>query len=130
MVLAPEHPTRLLPGDSLNATEELLVDVLYDPLYRLDLEMQPVPELAKALPKISKRGRLLEIPIKTDARFHSGEKVKAEDVRFSLQHGALALVPARAHALSRGEHLRRGRAHRPEEGHRRTSRSPRPTRRS
>ena len=35
MVVAPEHPTRLLPP-ATNVTERLLVDLLYDPLYRLD----------------------------------------------------------------------------------------------
>ncbi len=87
VVVAPAHPTRLLPGDNLNATEELLVDVLYDPLYRLDKDMRPVPELAKDLPTIKKSAKGYEwsIPIKADAKFHSGQKVKASDVLFSLR---------------------------------------------
>ena len=87
VVIAPAHPTRLLPGDNLNATEELLVDVLYDPLYRLDKDMRPVPELAKDFPTIKKsdKGYEWSIPIKADAKFHSGQKLKASDVLFSLR---------------------------------------------
>ncbi len=95
VVIAPEHPTRLLPGDNLNATEQLLVDVLYDPLYRLDKDMRPVPELAKDFPQIKKTddGYEWTIPIKIDARFHSGQKLKASDVLFSLRMAASHSCP-------------------------------------
>ena len=96
--MAPEHPTRLLPP-ATNATERLLIDLLYDPLYRLDERMQPVPELARALPEVSEDGLTWTIPIKADARFHDGTKVTTEDVLFSPAHGRLAVVPARARAL-------------------------------
>jgi ABC-type transport system substrate-binding protein len=91
VVIAPEHPRRLLPGDNLNATEKLLIDVLYDPLYRLDENQRPVPELAKDLPEVSADGMTWKIPIRLDAKFHSGEKVKADDVLFSL---AVAASPS------------------------------------
>ena len=93
VVMAPEHPTRLLPADTLNATERLLVDVLYDPLYRLDHEMRPVPEVARDLPTIRKGGTVLEIPIRADARFHSGDKLKADDVVFTLNMAASHSCP-------------------------------------
>jgi ABC-type transport system substrate-binding protein len=95
VVIAPEHPTRLVPGDNLNVTERLLVDVLYDPLYRLDKDLLPVPELAKSLPEIKKKGSQYEwsIPIKADARFHSGEKLRASDVAFSLRMAASLSCP-------------------------------------
>ena len=95
VVLAPAHPTRLLPGDNLNATEQLLVDVLYDPLYRLDKDMRPVPELAKDLPEVKKtdNGYEWSIPIKVDAKFHSGQKLKASDVLFSLRMAASHSCP-------------------------------------
>jgi ABC-type transport system substrate-binding protein len=93
VVMAPDHPTRLLPGDNLNATESLLVDVLYDPLYRLDEQQRPVPELAKELPQISEDGLTWTIPIKVDARFHSGAKLRASDVTFSLRMAASPSCP-------------------------------------
>jgi ABC-type transport system substrate-binding protein len=100
VVMAPEHPTRLLPSDNLNPTEALLVDVLYDPLYRLDMEMRPVPEVAKELPTIKRtkdedKNDVWEwsIPIKDDAKFHSGDKLKADDVTFSLRMAASHSCP-------------------------------------
>ena len=95
VVIAPAHPTRLLPGDNLNATEALLVDVLYDPLYRLDKDMRPVPELAKDFPQIeqTEKGYEWSIPIKVDAKFHSGQKLKASDVLFSLRMAASHSCP-------------------------------------
>jgi ABC-type transport system substrate-binding protein len=92
VVMAPEHPTRLLPP-ATNATERLLIDVLHDPLYRLDERMQPVPELARTLPEVSDDGLTWRIPIKADARFHDGTKVTTEDVLFSLRMAASPSCP-------------------------------------
>lgn len=92
VVMAPEHPTRLLPP-ARNATERLLIDVLYDPLYRLDEQLRPVPELARTLPEVSEDGRTWRIPIKADARFHDGKKVTAGDVLFSLKLAASPSCP-------------------------------------
>jgi len=92
VVMAPEHPTRLLPPAG-NATERLLIDLLYDPLYRLDANMQAVPELARDLPEVSKDGLTWTISIRADARFHDGEKVKADDVLFSLRMAASPSCP-------------------------------------
>ena len=100
VVLASDHPARLLPSDTLNPTEELLVDLLYDPLYRLDDKMRPVPELARDLPKIEKGGTVLEIPIRADARFHSGDKLKADDVVYTLEMAASYSCPL-GHTLCR-----------------------------
>ena len=60
VVMAAEHPSRLLPP-AANATEDLLTDLLYDPLYRLDDAVQPVPELAM-LPEVSRDGLTLAHP--------------------------------------------------------------------
>jgi ABC-type transport system substrate-binding protein len=92
VVMAPEHPTRLLPP-ATNATERLLIDLLYDPLYRLDETMQPVPELARDLPLVSEDGLTWRVPIKGDARFHDGSKVTTEDVLFSLRMAASPSCP-------------------------------------
>lgn len=93
IVEAPEHPRRLLPGDDPNATERLLVDLLYDPLYRLDEAARPVPELARALPDVSRDGLTWRVPIRGDARFHDGSRVTPDDVVFSLQLAASPACP-------------------------------------
>ena len=118
VVMAADPPTRLLPPAS-NPTEALLVDLLYDPLYRLDDALQPVPELARDLPEVSKDGLTWRIPIKADARFHDGSKVTPEDVMFSLRMAASPSCPlgrdlcAAVRRPPRGKpRARRGRGHR------------------
>jgi ABC-type transport system substrate-binding protein len=93
VVVAPDHPMRLLPANDMNATERLLVDLLYDPLYRLDEAMQPVPELARDLPEVSRDGLTWRIPVRADARFHDGSRVTPEDVVFSLRLAASPSCP-------------------------------------
>jgi ABC-type transport system substrate-binding protein len=75
----------------MNATERLLVGLLYDPLYRLDEAARPVPELARDLPSVSRDGLTWRVPIRGDARFHDGSKVSPDDVVYSLR---LAASPA------------------------------------
>jgi ABC-type transport system substrate-binding protein len=90
----------------MNPTERLLVDLLYDPLYRLDEAARPVPELARDLPSVSRDGLTWRVPIRGDARFHDGSKVSPDDVVYSLR---LAASPAcslgRDLCTAVGEHL-------------------------
>ena len=92
VVVAPEHVTRLLPP-AANATERLLIDLLYDTLYRLDEDLEAVPALARDLPSVSKDGRTWTIPIRTGGRFHDGQKVTPDDVIFSLKMAASPSCP-------------------------------------
>jgi peptide/nickel transport system substrate-binding protein len=92
VVVAPEHPLSLLPPAE-NPTEELLVQLLYDPLYRLDESLRPVAELAADLPNVSDDGLTWTIPITTEARFHDGLRIRPEDVAFSLRLAASPTCP-------------------------------------
>jgi ABC-type transport system substrate-binding protein len=83
VVVAPEPPTRLLPP-ATNAAERLLIDLLYEPLYRLNEEFTPVPALARELPEISADGMTWKIPLRINSRFHDGKTVSPEDVKFTL----------------------------------------------
>jgi ABC-type transport system substrate-binding protein len=84
VVMAPDPVTRLLPPAG-NPSEALLVDLLYDPLYRLDEQLQPVPVIASALPDVSDDGLTWRIPIRDGARFHTGQTIRPADVAFSLR---------------------------------------------
>lgn len=56
-----------------------------DPLYRLDQNADPQPNLAVALPEISEDGTVYTITIRDDAKYANGEPVKAEDVVYAVQ---------------------------------------------
>jgi ABC-type transport system substrate-binding protein len=91
VAVAREAPTRLLPP-AANDAETLLVDLLYDPLYRLDPTLRPQPALAAGLPVASEGGRTWTITLAGPALFfQDGRRLTANDVAFSLR---LARSPA------------------------------------
>ena len=92
VVMAPDPVTRLLPPAS-NPTEALLIDLLYDPLYRLDERLRPVPVVASALPEVTGNGLTWRIPIREGARFHNGQTIRPADVAFSLRLAASPTCP-------------------------------------
>jgi ABC-type transport system substrate-binding protein len=92
VVMAPDPVTRLLPPAG-NPTEALLIDLLYDPLYRLDEQLQPVPVVASGMPVVSDDGLTWRIPIRDGARFHNGQTVRPSDVAFSLRLAASPTCP-------------------------------------
>jgi ABC-type transport system substrate-binding protein len=107
VVIASDHPRHLLPP-AANPTEALLIDLLYDPLYRLDEQRRAVPELARDLPEVSADGLTWRIPIRSDARFDDGTKVTPEDVLFSLRLAASPSCPlGRDLCDAVGDHLAR-----------------------
>ena len=55
MVASAVDPTGLLPPATNEATD-LLVSLMYDPLYRLDQHLVPRPVLAAGLPVVSADG--------------------------------------------------------------------------
>jgi len=92
VVAVASDPASLLPMDDGNDTSDLLVGMLYDPLYRLDSGLQPQPVLAAALPLVTGTGLTWEITLAgQDLRFQDGSPLSASDVAFSL---ALAGSPA------------------------------------
>lgn len=56
-----------------------------DPLYRLDENADPQPNLAVALPEISEDGTVYTITIRDDAKYANGESVKAQDIVYAVQ---------------------------------------------
>jgi ABC-type transport system substrate-binding protein len=92
VVMVPDHPSRLIPPAG-NATEALLLDLLFDPLYRLDESLRAVPIVAERLPIVSENGLSWRIPIRQGARFHDGKTIRPEDIAFSLRLAASPTCP-------------------------------------
>jgi len=59
--------------------------VIYNALYTLDNKLAPQPDLAAAMPTTSADGLTWTVKLRTDAKFHDGTAVTADDVVFSYQ---------------------------------------------
>lgn len=91
VVEVPEDPQSFLPP-ATDETTQLLMDLIYDPLYRLDEHLEPQPELASALPQVSADGLAWSVPLRTGA-FSDGSPVTASDVVFSLRLALSSACP-------------------------------------
>ncbi|HEY6879654.1 MAG TPA: ABC transporter substrate-binding protein [Polyangiales bacterium] len=86
LMLWEEARVRMLdPHVAFDQISGILIDMLYDSLYRYDHELNLVPAVAAALPHISEDGRTFTIPIRRGVRFHNGREVDARDVVWSLE---------------------------------------------
>lgn len=65
-----------------NDVDQDLSSLVYSGLFRMD-GMTPVPDLAEKF-SWSDDGKTLTVTIRTDARFHDGTPVTAEDVQFTI----------------------------------------------
>ena len=85
IVAVASYPGQLLPPANDEASD-LLLNLLYDPLYRLDEQLVPHPQLAAALPTVSKDGLTWTIDLAPgDLRFTNGDPLTAADVVASLK---------------------------------------------
>jgi len=73
----------LRPWQPRTRGEEQITELLYTGLTRLDAKLQPQPDLATAwMP--SADGRLITFTLRTDAVWHDGKPVTADDVAYTL----------------------------------------------
>jgi ABC-type transport system substrate-binding protein len=86
LMLWEEARVRMLdPHVAFDQISGVLIDMLYDSLYRYDHALKLVPSLAAALPEVSEDGRTFTIPIRHGVRFHNGRELDARDVVWSLE---------------------------------------------
>jgi ABC-type transport system substrate-binding protein len=85
IVAVPTYPGSLLPP-ATDETSQLLLDLLYDPLYRLDERLVARPRLAADLPIVSEDGTTWTVDLApADMRFGDGTPVTSADVVASLR---------------------------------------------
>ncbi len=64
---------------------EIITQHIYESLYTLDQNYQPIPVLAEALPAVSADGLTYTIKLRQGIRFHNGKEMTTEDVVASLK---------------------------------------------
>src|SRR5262245_89906 len=73
----------LRPWQPRTRGEEQITSLLYNGLTRLDAQLQPQPDLATGWVP-SADGRLITFTLRTDAVWHDGRPVTADDVAYTL----------------------------------------------
>ncbi len=84
--LSEESKVRSLdPHIAYDEISGVMLEMLFDSIYKYDREMQLVPMLAESLPDVSSDGLLLRIPLRRGVRFHHGREMTASDVVWSME---------------------------------------------
>jgi len=75
---------------------EIITQHIYESLYTLDQNYQPIPVLAETLPAVSADGLTYTIKLRQGIRFHNGKEMTSEDVVASLKRWGGYAVQAKA----------------------------------
>lgn len=86
MALSSE-PDRLDPTTSSSLYTRYVMQTMCQKLYDIDAEGEITPMLATALPKISKDGKTVRIPVKDGVKFADGTDFDAEAVKTTIERG-------------------------------------------
>ncbi|SHK61766.1 oligopeptide transport system substrate-binding protein [Anaerocolumna jejuensis DSM 15929] len=83
--VASGEVTTMDSGKSYDTISSEQIDFQADPLYRINEENKAVPNLAVALPEVSKDGLTVTVEIRDNAKFSNGEKITAADIVYAAQ---------------------------------------------
>jgi oligopeptide transport system substrate-binding protein len=81
LVLGSEPPS-LDPGLASDTTSANILFNLMDPLFKLNAELEPVPELAEGFEK-SDGGKTVTVTLRSDGRWTNGDRVTAQDFEYA-----------------------------------------------
>ncbi len=73
----------LKPWDIRSRGEEIVADLMYNGLVRLDPQLRPQPDLAERW-EVAPDGGLITFTLRSDVRWHDGEPLTADDVTWTL----------------------------------------------
>jgi peptide/nickel transport system substrate-binding protein len=79
-----EDVSGLDPHKQSSSASLRAIELIYDPLFTFDKDMKIVPDLAEAW-KWSDDGKTITISLRKNVRFHNGDPLTADDVKFSLE---------------------------------------------
>jgi len=86
-VMRDDSPTVFDPAVIGDATSARYAQQVYSGLVTLDRELKVIPDLAESW-QVLDGGRTYLFKIRSNARFHSGKQVTAQDVKYSIERAA------------------------------------------
>ena len=78
------EPPSLDPVIFTSDSATIITHHIFETLYTFNSKWEVMPVLASALPAITENGTVVTIPLRTDAVFHNGKTMTAEDVAASV----------------------------------------------
>lgn len=86
LMLYEEQRVRMLdPHIAFDVASGVVIEMVFDSLYRYDQKIQLTPNLAESLPTISDDGMTVVVKLKRGVRFHNGRELVARDVVWSFE---------------------------------------------
>ncbi len=79
------QPRFINPLLATTDTDQAIVKLVYSGLYRLDAGGDVIPDLADGMPQVSEDGQDYTVKMKSNAQWHDGTPVTADDVVFTIQ---------------------------------------------
>ena len=79
------NPPTLDPVKITDVTSDGVARKIFNTLVRFDRKMQPVPELAEAMPVWNETEKSYTFKLRRGVKFHNGREVKAQDVKYSWE---------------------------------------------
>jgi peptide/nickel transport system substrate-binding protein len=101
-VAIPNNPTTLDPINSVYHDPMVIPQSIFQNLVEYDVDGVLRPQLAKQLPEISADKLVYTFELRDDVAFHDGQKMTAEDVKYSFE----SMLDAKRNAVRRSLFVR------------------------
>lgn len=85
-IALPNNPTTLDPIQTSNHDAMAISNAIFENLLEVNLDGEPVPCLARAMPTISDDALTFTFDLRDDVVFQNGQKFTAEDVKYSYEY--------------------------------------------
>ncbi len=85
-IALPNNPSTMDPIQTSNHDGMAISNLVFENLLEVDLDGNPVPCLARAMPTVSDDALTMTFDLRDDVQFHDGTAFGAEDVKYSYDY--------------------------------------------
>ena len=85
-IALPNNPSTMDPIQTSNHDGMAISNLIFENLLEVDLDGNPVPCLARAMPKVSDDALTMAFDLRDDVAFQNGAPFSAEDVKYSYDY--------------------------------------------
>lgn len=86
VIALPNNPSTFDPCNTANHDAMVVTQLIFENLVGVDVDGNVVPQLAKALPRITNDGKTYVFELREGVSFQNGQPFTAEDVKYSFDY--------------------------------------------